>query len=65
MLINISIVLLKLSSTASFDDVFCLLKADDRSEFFTKDSPKSFVKASLKNSKTFVLSSYMRLLLGL
>ena len=51
-------VLLEPSSKGN-DDVYKLLKADDNSYFYTKDSPNSFIKASLKDGKTFILKSYM------
>ena len=41
------------------DDVYSLLKADDKSWFYTESSPNSFIKASLKDGKTFILKSYM------
>ena len=41
------------------DDLYSLLKADDNLWFFTENSPNSFIKASLKDGKTFILKSYM------
>ena len=41
------------------DDVYSLLKADDNSYFYTNNSPNQFIKASLKDGKTFILKSYM------
>ena len=51
-------VLLEPSSIGS-GDVYSLLKADDNSYFLTQNSPNSFIKASLKDGKTFILKSYM------
>ena len=51
-------VLLEPSSKAN-GDVYSLLKADDNSDFYTLSSPNSFIKASLKDGKTFILKSYM------
>ena len=53
-------VLLEPSSKPSNNyDVYKLLKADDNSWFYTQSSPNSFIKASLKDGKTFILKSYM------
>ena len=51
-------VLLEPSSKGS-SDAYCLLKADDNHIFFTENSPNSFIKASLKDERTFILKSYM------
>ena len=54
-------VLLEPSSFSSRNNngVYNLVKADDESYFYTQNSPNSFIKASLKDDKTFVVKSYM------
>jgi hypothetical protein len=40
-------------------DINNLLKADDNSYFYTNNEPNSFITASLKDGKTFIVKSYM------
>ena len=44
---------------SNFDGVYNLVKANDNSYFLTKNIPNSFVAASLKDGKTFIVKSYM------
>ena len=47
------------ASTIYNGDVYDLLKCDTSLDFYTINSSNSFIKASLKNGKSFVLKSYM------
>ena len=50
-------VLMEASATYN-GNVYDLLKADPNVDFFTKDFENSFIEASLKDGKTFILKSY-------
>ena len=50
-------VLMEASSKQS-DDVYSLLKGDPNSRFFTKDEQNSWIKASLKDNKSFTIKKY-------
>jgi hypothetical protein len=51
-------VLMEASSIGS-GNVYDLLNADSNKDFYTDDEENSFIKASLKDGKTFILKSYM------
>jgi hypothetical protein len=51
-------VLMEASSTSS-GSVYDVLKADPNTDFYTSSRANSFITASLKDGKTFILKSYM------
>ena len=54
-------VLLEASSTCASNNngIYNLVKADDNSYFYTKNTPNQYIIASLKDGKTFIVKSYM------
>ena len=47
------------ASSTHTGDVYTLLKANDNTRFWTNNEPNSFITASLKDGKTFIVKSYM------
>ena len=47
------------ASSTCIGDVKYLLKANDSSDFYTNNYPNSFITASLKDGKSFIVKSYM------